>query len=318
MTSRKSVVAITGASGFIGRRLVAEHISSGDTVRVLSRKPCAPHQTENNLSTFVGDLAAGNIPYAFLEGADIVYHCAAELRDPAGFISINVAGTDRLLSLAAGRVGRWVQLSTCGVYGPRSDGTVSEDAEELPANAYELSKSRADFLVRESGERLGMHFVILRPTNVFGPGMPGSYLLKLRTHLRRGYWFAIGPPGAIMNCTHVDNVVAALKLCGLHSQATGRTYILSESVEWEYLVEMLTRSLNGNPRCIRISLKLAEGLSRLLGQSRLNPLSPERLQMLASRARYSSDRIVAELGYRPKVSLEEGLTATVRELESHV
>src|SRR6185436_5300692 len=88
-TGSDVIVAITGGSGFIGRHLIARHLARGDQVRYLPRKP--PVAEIAGASAVIGDLAVpGDELRKFAQGADVLYHCAAELRNPAEMQSTNV------------------------------------------------------------------------------------------------------------------------------------------------------------------------------------------------------------------------------------
>src|SRR5437899_3581710 len=86
------VVGITGASGFIGSALVERHIAAGDVVRLLTRSPRAVMSPRT--VAMRGDLATpdGNLG-RFVDGLDVLYHCAGEVRDPIRMRAVNVDGT---------------------------------------------------------------------------------------------------------------------------------------------------------------------------------------------------------------------------------
>ena len=110
------IVSITGGTGAVGRRLVERHVAAGDTVRVLTR------QDDPGLAAGVevhrGDLASDfGVLARFGDGADVLYHCAAEIYDPGRMRDVNVVGTGRLIAAVQGRVARWVQLGSIATYG---------------------------------------------------------------------------------------------------------------------------------------------------------------------------------------------------------
>lgn len=110
------VVGITGASGFVGSALLRRHVDAGDVVRCLSRRPKAV--SHSGVQVFEGNLERPDDALArFSDGLDVLYHCAAEVRDVRRMQAVNVEGVRALLRAAAGRIGRWVQLSSVGVYG---------------------------------------------------------------------------------------------------------------------------------------------------------------------------------------------------------
>ena len=101
--------------GFIGKRLVNHHIQQGDQVRLLSRKPPLK---EISAQYFLGDLSNLNVDLSsFVDNADILYHCAGEINNEQIMRKLHVDGTQKLVNLSHGRVGRWVQLSSVGAYG---------------------------------------------------------------------------------------------------------------------------------------------------------------------------------------------------------
>ena len=216
-------VAITGASGFIGRQLVSEHLARGDKVNILSRRDVS---FPKEVCCYVGDIAR-DLPHGFPGDADILYHCAAELKDPGRMTETNVLGTRRLVDAADGRIGRWVQLSSVGVYGQHREGLIDEAWPISPDNDYERTKATADQIVQERACKGAFGLVTLRPSIVFGRGMPNRSLLQLGAVIERGLFFFVGPAGASANYVPAPSVVSALVLCGTHPAATGNPYALT-------------------------------------------------------------------------------------------
>lgn len=305
----KLVVAVTGGTGFIGRRLVDLHVRRGDAVRVLSRQALSPELYAMGVTGYRGDLA-GQIPADFARHVDVLYHCAAELGDASRCWSVNADGTNRLLRAAEG-VGRWVQLSSVGVYGLKRVGVVSEDSPTLPHNPYERSKAEADRRLIEHARASGFHFAILRPSNVFGPGMPNRSLRQLAEAIRRGLFFLVGPRGASANYIFVENVIAALFLCATHPGAPGRIFNLSDWRTMEDFVAAIAATMRVRTPHLRLPAAtmrwLAYGAQYLPGHL----LTPGRIDALTSRAKYPTQRIEAELDYQHAITMEEGLAGTL-------
>lgn len=296
-------VAITGATGMIGRRLVREHLERGDRVRILTR---GGRDMPPGVEVCVGDLSQ-SLPDGFPGTADVLYHCAAELRDPAKMTGTNVQGTRLLAEVAKGKIGRWVQLSSVGVYGSRGEGVITEDTELRPFNAYERSKAASDMQVREYADNGSFDLVILRPSTVFGSGMTNKSLYHLAEAVRRRIFFFVGPQGASANYVHVDNVVAALVLCANHPSARGRVYNLSDWLTIEDFIVGISRVLNAPAPRIRLPLQPVRILAAIAGAIPRSPLTAGRIDALTQRVRYPCDRIVRELGYAPRMSMENGL-----------
>lgn len=296
-------VAITGATGMIGRRLVREHLARGDRVRILTR---GGRDMPPGVEVCVGDLSQ-SLPDRFPGTADVLYHCAAELRDPVKMTGTNVQGTRLLAEVAKGKIGRWVQLSSVGVYGWREEGAITEDSELRPSNAYERSKAASDMQVREYADNGSFDLVILRPSTVFGSGMTNKSLYHLAEAVRRRIFFFVGPQGASANYVHVDNVVAALVLCANHPSARGRVYNLSDWLTIEDFIVGISRVLNAPAPRIRLPLQPVRILAAIAGAIPRSPLTAGRIDALTQRVRYPCDRIVRELGYTPRMSMENGL-----------
>lgn len=301
------IIAITGGSGFIGRRLVARHLACGDQVRFLTRgQRSAPlagaEPVSGSLTSPVERLRE------FTRGADVLYHCAAELHNEADMQATNVAGTANLIAAAAGEIGRWVQLSSTGVYGRHASGDIREDSPVNPANAYESSKLSADRLVYEAAAQRNLPCVVLRPSNVYGVDMANQSLFQLIRMIDKGWYFFIGPPGATANYVHVENVVDALLLCATSTLPdNARTYIVSDGRTLEELVPCIAAALNVTPPRWRLPAAPVRALASVAGIIPAFPLTPSRVDALTGRATYRIERIRAELGYENKISLETGM-----------
>ena len=176
------IVAITGGTGFVGRRLLQRHLAAGDEVRLLTRRPSAPASCRR----FEGDLATGRIPAAFVAGADVLYHCAGEIRSEEKMHAVHVEGTRALASMAAGTIGRWVHLSSVGVYGPRRQGDIDEAEPPAPAGVYEETKYRSEEIVLEASRNGAMQVAVLRPSIIFGEDMPNQSLRQWMAIINRG------------------------------------------------------------------------------------------------------------------------------------
>lgn len=307
------IVAITGGTGFIGRKLVQRHIARGDEVRVLTRQSRAAAGLPNATLLFAGDLVGAADLQAFVAGADVLYHCAGEIRDETRMAALHVEGTQRLIAAARGHIGRWVQLSSVGVYGQPRCGRITEESPPDPRGVYETTKKISDDLVRAAGAGGAFQWAILRPSIVFGEGMPNQSLYQLIRVIDRGRFFFIGRPGASANYIHVDNVVEALLLCALQPAAHGRIFNLSGQATLEDFVGTIADAL-GRPRP---QVRLPEFAARLLAAAgatltRRFPLTPSRVDAMTTRATYPTDAIRAALGYTDKIMLETGVTLLVK------
>ena len=194
------IVAITGGAGFIGRRLVSRHLALGDEVRMLSRRAPVESELYSSIKWCCGDLTTikGDLQ-PFVDQADVLYHCAGEIRDEALMTALHVEGTQKLINAATGKIGRWVQLSSVGVYGQPREGVVTERSLLCPAGIYETTKKSSDDLVTAAGMKEAFEWTILRPSIVFGESMPNPSLFQMIRIIERGQFFFIGMPLSLIH-----------------------------------------------------------------------------------------------------------------------
>ena len=306
------IVAITGGTGFIGKHLIARHVERGDQVRYLTRRK-APKDIRGaiahigNLGSSIGALRQ------FVRGADVLYHCAAELRDEAEMESTNVVGTANLLAAATGEVGRWVQLSSTGVYGSNRNNDIDEYSELDPVNAYEKSKVESDMLVCATADEQSLPCVLLRPSNIYGTDMPNQSIFHLISMVDKGLFFFIGKRGALATYVHVENVVDALVLCGtVGLDVNCRAYIVSDHRTLDDFIGIIASALDVRTPQKRLPESLVRAAAALLGSIPKFPLTASRVDALINRTVYRTDRIESELGYKSRISMEEGVGDLVR------
>lgn len=184
MTSAQKIL-VTGGAGFIGSYLIKYWLKTDPKVRIVNLDKL----------TYCGDLsrlkeAEGNPRYRFfkrdvcdpgavveaLEGCDAVVHLAAEthvdrsLLEAKSFFDTNFYGTYVLLEAAQRKgIKKFVLVSTDEVYGSRRTGFFTEKDALSPTSPYSVSKAAADLLVLSYAETRGMHTVITRGSNTFGP-----------------------------------------------------------------------------------------------------------------------------------------------------
>lgn len=302
------IIAMTGGSGFIGKRLVQRHLARGDTVRVLTRNPSGSSLPEG-VEFFTGDLTLAETRFdSFVDGADVLYHCAAELRDVSRMEAVNVLGTQRLIPVASKRVRRWVQLSSVGAYGPVRQGIITEQSPEQPSGPYEVTKTQADALVRQAAANGAFEAVLLRPSIVYGEGMPNRSLYQWLAMIEHGLFFFMGPEGASANYIHVDDVVAALELCATHPHAAGDIFNLSDWCTIEELASIFTAALGRPALSRRLPLAPIRLLAAIFGRIPGFPLTSSRVDALTNRVRYPSTHIEKELDFSLQVPMKEGMT----------
>jgi len=305
------IVAITGGTGFIAKKLVLCHLARGDAVRVLSRRPPAQSGLPAAVGHWQSDLVSSVDIRPFVAGADVLYHCAGEVRNTGLMEMVHVEGTLKLIDAAAGRIGRWVQLSSVGAYGKQRSGVVTEESPLNPCGTYEVTKVKSDSLVASAAANGAFDYVIVRPSNVYGLEMSNRSLFSLISMIQRGLFFFIGKTGASANYIHVNNVVEALVLCARSPHAPGHAYNVSDHRSMEHFVGAIAKGLGMHMPRIRLPETPVRLLAKLASAVPGMALTEARIDALTNRTVYPSTRIERELGYQHAVSMENGLLELV-------
>ncbi len=303
-------VAVTGGSGFIGRKLVESLCSKGYKVNVLSRRDDAVFPPE--VKVVKGDLTSEDCALAqLLEDCETVFHCAGELADEVAMRSLHVDGTKRLLQAVQERVRQdgevihWVQLSSVGAYGPpqnkaSDERSVTEESPTNPCGEYELTKTLSDELIIQAGKQGVLTYSIVRPSNVFGAGMPNQSLRQLANMVRKGLFFYIGQPGAVATYVHVDDVIETLLRCGKDHRAQGQVFNVSNDCTLEEMITGLANAVAVKPPRLRMPESLVRAIIRVLSKMVRVPLTQERIDALVTRTRYPYSKLEQQLDFVPQ------------------
>jgi nucleoside-diphosphate-sugar epimerase len=225
-----TTIAVTGASGFIGRHVVAALTNAGLTVRGFTRASTEPDF--RRLDYLDSDAAA-----RALDGIEVVIHVAGlahisskSLADPlAAFRTANTEVAANIAKASA-RTGvrRLVLLSSAGVLGRESPpGGFSDSSPALPYDAYTLSKFEAEQRVLEAASGK-ISVVILRPPMVYGPGAPGSYR-RLCAWIDRGLPLPLGSIVARRSLVGIRNLCSLLLTVIASTKQESSTLLVSDS-----------------------------------------------------------------------------------------
>lgn len=307
MVKPMGTVAITGASGYIGKHLVAQLRQRGDVrIKVLSRfKSRSPGAFDfgANVEVVEGDLHLPESLHSFLEPDCTVVHLAYL---QGGGETENLGATANLLQeCRISGIRRLIHCSTAAVVGRVPDNLITEDTTCNPVSEYGITKLKIENAVLEAGAGF-FDVVVLRPTSVVGP--EGGSLRKLAADLIarkniRNYLKACLFGKRRMNLVHVDNVVAAIVYTIEHQENfAGAKYIVSEDdnaknnffdVE-KFLMRELGVGEYGVPP-VQLPLELLSFILQALGRNNINP-----------RCSYDPSKLL-ELGFQRPLEFEDGL-----------
>lgn len=239
--NREQPILVTGAGGFIGRRVVANLLARGFVnVLCLTRPSLTPLRPEDfeganggAVKVVQGNLLSRDDCLRIAAGAEIVFHLAAgrgEKSYPDAFLN-SVVTTRNLIEacLAAGCVRRFVNVSSFAVYSNRNkphgrlldEGSPMEPHPEARGQAYCYAKVRQDELVAEYGRKHGLPHVFVRPGVVYGSG---NEAIHSRVGVGTfGIFLHLGG-GNRLPLTYVDNCADAIVLAGIVPGVDGEVF----------------------------------------------------------------------------------------------
>jgi UDP-glucose 4-epimerase len=223
-------VLVTGASGFIGRRLVTRLLAAGARVHALDLVPAGVAGVDEHLC----DLKDATATAAAVEAADphVVFHLAAfkqRTAAPEAFAAAvldNITGTLDLVVPLCGRteLRSLVAVGTAEEYAGQKPPYV-ESMREAPVSAYSFSKTAMVQLLQTFHRVHGLPAVVLRPTVAYGPGQATDmFLPALITAMLRGERFPMTAGEQLRDFVYVDDVVEALLAAAVTPEARGRVF----------------------------------------------------------------------------------------------
>jgi nucleoside-diphosphate-sugar epimerase len=311
----KNLVLVTGANGFIGRRLCQSLEERGYAIRAAVRELSRATGLPKTIAVAaVGAIGKDTDWSDALRGVDTVVHLAARVhvlrekaRNPlAEYRLVNVVGTERLARMAVSAgVRRLVYMSSIKVNGERTHASAftETDAPE-PQDAYGLSKWEAEQALSRIASETGLEVVIVRPPLVYGPDAGGNFL-RMMDWLNRGIPLPLGSIRNSRSLIYLGNLVSALISCAAHARAAGRIFLVSdgEDVSTPELIRRLARAMERRPCLVPFPPTLLRFAGLLTGKS-------AEVDRLLGSLRIDSSKIRRELEWVPPFSMAQGLRET--------
>jgi nucleoside-diphosphate-sugar epimerase len=328
-TSREGCCLVTGATGFIGGRLVERLVGDGYSVRCLVRLSSDTSRLEQlNVELAVGDLTSPGSLARAVEGCDRVLHCGALVSDWATkeeIAAVNVGGTRNLLEACVdAEVRRVVHFSSTDVYGyPRGIAIDETYTGTRFRNWYAQTKRDAEAEVWRVETAAGLEAVILRPATVYGPGS-ADVIGEIARAIRGGHMLLVGGGRAIAGLCYVENLIDAAVVALSHGAAPGEAFNVSDGVgvTWREFTDALADGLGCRRVRWSVPYWMAYGvgfslehayrlLRRSVGLSAPPLLSRQAVQVLGRNQDFSSRRLRETLGWEPRVDYAAGLQQTL-------
>lgn len=321
-------IAVTGATGGLGRSLVEYLLEKNVQVAALGRnKNVGTQLSALGAEFYSGEITDVEYLKTAFRGADLVVHCAG-LASPWGvwesFEQANVQGTAAVLrAMRELQITKLVHISTPSVYFNGQPRENIRESDPLPEteNFYARSKRMADKLVLAAVRNQNLKAVLLRPRAIFGK-YDGTILPRMLKIMRKGYFPLIDGGQARVDLTAVENVVHAIGLAiEKIDRFSGDVFNISngEPMPVEELVRWLDAELKMNVRFIRVPSAPLKALADLLEiyakkvSGREPVISRYSIESMGTTQTLSIEKARQVLGYEPVISVRDAMRGVLKE-----
>jgi 2-alkyl-3-oxoalkanoate reductase len=317
-------ILVTGGTGFTGKALVKRLLDESHQVAALDYKEGLKTQELKDwgAEVLIGSVTDKSIVKKCVQGVDIVHHLAAAFREldvpDSYYDEVNVNGTRNVLEAALdAKVKKFIYCSTCGVHGNIDHPPAGEDAPIQPADYYQRTKYEAEPVVNEYFAK-GLKTVIFRPAAIYGPGDPERFFMIFK-RVAKGSFPMFGSGRTYYHPLYIDNLIDAFMLAMQDGKGDGQAYLIADD---EYLeIEDLVRRVG---RAMEIDVKIphypimplviaGHFFEKICKPFKITPpIFPRRVDWYRQNRAFKIDKAKRELGYQPKVDIDEGLRRTAQ------
>lgn len=328
-TQAAPTALVTGASGFIGTHLIKKLLSENIGVRALVR-PNSIHAGRLKrvpVDIVEGDLIDPEVLYQATKGIETIYHAGSPMSNTwEQYEKVAIGGTEKLLEAAmSNRVKRFVQFSSLTVYELLriKHKTIKEDSpyQKNPQQMgpYAWAKIETEKLVFEAYRKHGLGVTVVRPAMVFGP-MGRVFFPHLGYHYQDLVFFLIGKGDTLLPLTYVENTVDVIYRASVVDEAVGQAYNLVDDGEitTKTYLESFIRITGIPARIIPLPYVLpymattGYEIAAHCGLVRKGVTSTAQLRWKQAPVRFDNTKAKDTLGWKPRISLEEGLSRTFK------
>lgn len=317
-------VAITGATGFLGKSLALWLSERGHELYLHARSEAKAEALKGLAKKLViCDITDTKGISELVADADIVIHTVSNFRSASGppesYKTINVDGTINTFECAkSAGVKRFIHISTIGVFGDIKEFPASETTEYNPGDNYQRTKLEAELYCRKQAEtELNMELVVIRPCSMYGPG--DMRMLKMFRMLKKGTFFVIGECEANFHAVYIDDLVAGIELAMKHENINKEVFILGGEnyVSLKEYISIVASAVGSSYPKIKLPFWPMYMLSAIIEficvPIRVEPpIFRRRVKFYKNNRAFNIEKAINMLGYQPKVSLQEGMKRTAQ------
>lgn len=315
-------VLVTGGTGFTGKALVRRLLDEGHEVVALDYQEGlkTDELRQWGARVVIGTVTDRAIVKEVMAGIEVVHHLAAAFREmdvPNSYYDeVNVDGTRIVLEEAfQQKVKKFIYCSTCGVHGNIDNPPGGEDSPIQPADYYQRTKYEAEPIVQEYFKK-GLKTVILRPAAIYGPGDPERFYMIFK-RVAKGLFPMFGSGKTYYHPLYIDNLVDAFMLAMEEGKGDGQAYLIADEqyFEIEELVKRTARALGVSIRIPHFPVMpvVVAGhiCEKICKPFHITPIIfPRRVDWYRQNRAFKIDKAKRDLGYNPRVGIDEGLRLT--------
>jgi nucleoside-diphosphate-sugar epimerase len=318
-------VLVTGGTGFTGKALVLRLLADGHQVVALDYKEGlkTDELRKAGAEVVIGTVTDKDVVREAVKGVEVIHHLAAAFREmnvpESHYDDVNVGGTRTVLEAAvAAGVRRIIYCSTCGVHGNVDHPPADEDAPIQPADYYQRTKYLAEPIVAKFASDGLIETATLRPAAIYGPGDLERFAMIYR-QVAKGWFPIFGDGKALYHPNYVDNLVDAFILAqdADKDAINGKAFLIAdeEYLTTEDLVTRVAAAIGVDLKIRRFPLlpmrilgHVCEIVCKPFGIA--PPIFPRRVDWYRQNRAFSTQRAETALGYKPAISIDEGLRKT--------
>lgn len=312
-------ILVTGATGFVGRKLIPRILEEGHEVVALVRSTSNVEGLSKDIEIREADLLDISSLEPIVQDIDVVIHLAAYFDFYPSSVDllykVNVEGTKNLMSACVGtKVERFIYCSSTEVIGAVRFPPGNEDTELNPSFDYSKSKVLAEQIVREISKDTKLDHIILRPTGIMGEGDLYTAFEAIEAVNDGTIPVIPGDGEKGLMYTHIDDVVEGFIKAITSKSALNTTIILcpDQGMTYNELFEYIAECCGVKPPKRKVPTSIAK-----LGIGILSPIKNrgkttflwhmKTVQSMDEDRLYDNSRAKRILGWEPKVSMKEGL-----------
>lgn len=322
------LILVTGATGLVGSHVVQQAADAGYRVRAMVRAPEEEgHLSGLQIEQVVAKLEDPESLKQAVDGVTIVVHCAAKVGDwgpTSEYRAINVDGTKALMDacLATGKLKRWVQISSLGVY-PGTD-HYGTDESVAPSSqgidGYTLTKVESENVILEATRSRQLPAVVLRPGFIYGP-RDRTVMPRLLERLQSNRFAYLGNTDKLMNNTFVGNLCEAVWLAIDKDDAIGEVFNVRDpqAVSKKTFIETICEAAELTKPTKVVPLPIAriiawhlETFYRLFRFRNAPLVNSARIKFLGRNLDFDISKAESQLCYKPSIAFQDGMVETVR------